>query len=164
MRVLRLLCVALAFTALSLPALNGQETKGAAAPIPAQILTAKTVFISNAGGDEWDLYSGGPNRAYNQFYAEMKSWGRYEIVPTPADADVILEIRQPNRSEHTLDEPLRLTIFDPKTHVILWAFTEHIPFANRGKIHDQHFDQALAKLMEDVKTLGGQPAVASEKK
>jgi len=164
MRLLPLLCFALALATSWLPALNGQETREAVAPVPRQILMAKTVFISNAGGAEPDLFSGGSNRAYNQFYAAVKSWGRYEIVSAPADADLILEIHQPNRGEHTAYEALRLTIFDPNTHVILWAFTEHIEYANRGRIRDQHFDQAMVKLMDDVKKLAGEPAAAGEKK
>lgn len=57
------------------------------APVPSLILTAKRVFIANGGGDEslfdWPQYSGGPDRLYNEFYAAMKSWGRYELVSTP---------------------------------------------------------------------------------
>ena len=30
---------------------------------------------------------------YNEFYAAMKSWGRYELVSSPADADMVFEIR-----------------------------------------------------------------------
>src|SRR5262249_58085013 len=67
------------------------------APIPAQILSAKKVFIANAGGDEsrFDApgYTGGPDRFYNEFYAGAKSWGRYELVSTPAEADLIFEIQ-----------------------------------------------------------------------
>jgi hypothetical protein len=56
------------------------------APVPPLILAAKKVFIANGGGDEslFDMpqYSGGPDRLYNEFYAAMKSWGRYELVST----------------------------------------------------------------------------------
>ena len=38
-------------------------------------------------------YSGGPDRAYNEFYAAMKTWGRYELVAAPRDADLVFEIR-----------------------------------------------------------------------
>src|SRR6266478_3790075 len=67
------------------------------APIPAQILTAKKVFIANGGGDESRYeaasYSGGPDRAYNEFYAAMKTWGRYELVAAPGDADLVFDTR-----------------------------------------------------------------------
>jgi len=55
------------------------DSASTAAPIPAQILTAKKVFIANGGGDksgyEGATYSGGPDRAYNEFYSVMKAWG-----------------------------------------------------------------------------------------
>src|SRR5215471_5988668 len=50
------------------------------APLPAQIVSGKRVFISYAGGELKDWFNGGPNRVYDQFYAEMKQWGRYELV------------------------------------------------------------------------------------
>jgi len=47
------------------------------APIPAQIVAAKKVFIANGGGDDPGmpdpLFSGGSDRPYNQFYASLKS-------------------------------------------------------------------------------------------
>jgi hypothetical protein len=54
-----------------------------AAPIPAVIVNAKKVFLNNGGGS--DL-------AYDSFYAEMKKWGRYEIVGSPEEADLIVEL------------------------------------------------------------------------
>src|SRR5215467_6363378 len=62
------------------------------APVPSQIYTGKKVFVSNAGGDINHLYSGEPQRLYNQFYACLKSWGRYDLVGNPAEADLVLEI------------------------------------------------------------------------
>jgi hypothetical protein len=62
---------------LSIPMLNGSiyatrpYKPAPPAPIPAQILTAKKIFIANGGGDEslYDTawFSGGPDRAYNHF-------------------------------------------------------------------------------------------------
>jgi len=63
--------------------LEAQEVKdaAAAAPIPAQILTSKRVFISNAGVSTTELtyyvaaHTGGANGLCNEFYAAMKDWG-----------------------------------------------------------------------------------------
>ena len=67
------------------------------APIPAQIVAAKKVFIANGGGDDPGmpdpLFSGGSDRPYNQFYASLKSSGKYELVGSPAEADLLFEIR-----------------------------------------------------------------------
>src|SRR6202030_2151114 len=67
------------------------------ASIPTQISTAKRVFIANGGGDDPGIseafFNGDVDRAYNQFYAAIKSVGRYELVGSPAEADLLLEIR-----------------------------------------------------------------------
>ena len=84
-----------------------QPKKVPPAPVPPLILTAKKVFIANGGGDEslfdWPQYSGGSDRLYNEFYAAVESWGRYELVSTPGEADLVFEIcltsLQPMRSE-----------------------------------------------------------------
>ena len=63
-----------------------------------QIAAGQKVFISNAGGESFEsvidqtVFNGGPDRPYNQFYATTKAWGRYELVSSPADADLDFEI------------------------------------------------------------------------
>jgi hypothetical protein len=149
--------------------LSGQDAKDTAAPIPAQILAAKTVFISNAGGDGPVWLAGGPNRAYNQFYAAMKSWARYEIVSSPAAADLVLEISYAKPVAYdgkfaVHDPQFHLTILDPKTRVMLWSLTEHFEYSSYPQKLGKRFDEALDRLMEDLKKLTDQPAAASEKK
>jgi hypothetical protein len=125
--------------------LSAQKTKGApAAPIPAQIRAAKKVFVANGGGDEHSYdepwFSGGTDRAYNQFYAAMKSWGRFDLVAAPADADILIEVRFAlSQAEQRvmkgdsigtpLDPRFRLEIRDPKSNALLWGFTEHAQWA-----------------------------------
>src|SRR5258708_6601732 len=60
------------------------------APIPSQITSARKVFISNTVGD--DLRNNDPAEVYNAFHAANKGWGRYELVSTPAEADLVFEI------------------------------------------------------------------------
>jgi hypothetical protein len=71
----------------------GQEpVTPASAPVPSLLLNAKKVFISNAGADSGLFphpFSGDPDRAYNQFYADVASWGRYQMVSTPGEADLV---------------------------------------------------------------------------
>ena len=89
--------ISLAITLLYASSLAAQTKPIAAAPIPVQISAAKKAFVANAGGEEraYDepFFGGGPSRAYNQFYAAMLSSGRFELVPAPAEADILLEIR-----------------------------------------------------------------------
>jgi hypothetical protein len=142
----------------------GQQAQGTPpAPVPAQILSAKRVFISNAGEGSnqylLSLCSGGPNRAYNQFYAALKSWGQYELVSAPSDADLIFEIHFENRAAGDF---LRLQFLDPRTHVTLWTVTEYIGVAMRAKNRDKNFDFAVIALVNDVKNLLSPPSPADK--
>ena len=77
------------------PYAGGQPLE--AAPIPAQIITSKKIFISHGGVDSAALAAckraGDTNEPYNRFYAAMKSWGRYALGASPGDADLVFEIR-----------------------------------------------------------------------
>ncbi len=141
------------------------------APVPPQITAAKKIFIANAGGDERSYedprFSGGPDRAYNQFYAALKSWAHYEIVTAPADADLLLELRfaapEVDRSggnglgEHRFDPQFRLEIRDPKINALLWGFTEHAQWAVLQGNRDKNFDQALTKIVSALQRVAQTP-------
>jgi len=146
------------------------------APIPTQISTAKRVFIANGGGDEpgidEPIFSGGVDRSYNQFYAAMKSAGRYELVGSPAEADLQFEIRFAVMTSTTkvfkgdtigssLDPQFRLEIRDPKTNALLWAFTEHMEWAILQGNRNRNFDQASARIVTDVLALGTRAVAAA---
>jgi hypothetical protein len=135
-----------------------------AAPIPAQIVAAKKIFIANGGGDEMaeddPIFSGGPDRAYNQFYAAMKSWGHFEIVGSPAEADLLVEIRQEVQTVSLggraggSDTPLfQLIIRDPKTNTLLWGFHVHSKFGVGQGNSDRNFDEAVDRLVSGLRGL-----------
>ena len=145
--------------------LEAQSPKDSA-PIPTQILSAKKIFISNAGQDGFGGFSGTPDRTYNQFYSAMKTWGQYELVSTPTDADLVLKISFgiqavganviKGDSIGTGYAPrFRLLILDPKTHFTLWAFTQHVQWALLAGNRDKNFDQGMTSLVSDLKKLAG---------
>lgn len=159
----------------TLPFAVAKEPTAPPAPLPTQIVNAKKIFISNAGEDNRDgAYNGGADRTYNQFYAAMKSWGHYELASTPADADLIFEISFtiPGEFENAYvdfkgvayvhDPQFRLVIFEPKTHITLWAFSEHAGLAILAGNRNRNFDQALNRIVTDVKALTDQ-AVATNR-
>ena len=156
---LGILCVALATVFALAPALKAQQAKGTpTAPVPAQILTAKKVFISNAGNLMGETY-----QPYDQFYVAMKSWGRYELVGAPADADLVFEIRftalaLEDNKEYAISPQLELAIVDVKTHFRLWTLTEDVDNARLESNRDKNFNHAMANLVEDVKKLALPPA------
>jgi len=148
------------------------------APIPTPISGARRVFIANAGGDDpgvvEHLFSGGPYRAYNQFYAAMKSSPRYELVGSPAEADLLFEIRftvVPDRptgvwgsrnAGDVNDAVFRLEIRDPKVNAPLWAYNEHMEWAALQSNRNKNFDQALARIVTDVAGLTARAAARTK--
>ncbi len=138
-----------------------------AAPVPTQILTGKKVFISNGESNaETEI----PNLTYNEFYASMKSWGRYELVSAPADADLVFEIRcvtftgrkGPFGYGNPVVVQLHLLVLDPKTHIVLWSFTKGVEDAIMEGTARKNFDQAMANLVDDLETLATPPTAASD--
>jgi hypothetical protein len=154
------------------PALSAQQVNQSPvppAPVPSQVLTGKKVFISNVPGA---LFSSprtaedDPYRPYNQFYASIKNWGYYELVPAPAEADLILEISlvdRPTLGNALVQSSIRLayldlTVRDPRTQVVLWWFAERLQGANRPATGEKNYNQAMTNLVNDVKKAAGQYA------
>jgi hypothetical protein len=166
MRVVRLgliACLGLVSLSSTVALVAQQAAPVAIAPVPVLLLDAKRVFISNAGADSGLFphpFTGDPDRAYNEFYVGVLSWGRYELVTSPAEADLVFEIRlmAPNGPANAdkqkgASDPLpmlRLVIYDRPTHYALWALTESIAPAALQKTHDHNFDEAVANLVLDA--------------
>ncbi|MGA7159102.1 MAG: hypothetical protein WBY53_19810 [Acidobacteriaceae bacterium] len=154
-----LLTGALAGVVLGAPYMRAQRkdapVNASSAPVPAPILIGKRAFISFELGDVSSFpstYSGGPERAYNEFYQGMAQWGRYQLVADPQDADVIFAIRFVDSPG--LNSPqIRLGIDDPHTGVSLWGFAEEINGAFRKKNRDAAFSQTITQVISDVKQL-----------
>jgi hypothetical protein len=126
-----------------------------AAPLPSQILTAKKVFIANIGEKySTGVWSGGPERMYNEFYAAIRSCGCYELVAAPADSDLVMEVKV---NSNTVDWQLELVLLDPKTQIPLWAIYEPIQVSGTQKTRDKNFNGTIEKLVGDLKALSSQP-------
>jgi hypothetical protein len=153
---LTMVCLGFAMLLVTVPALLAQTVAASAAPLPSQIVTAKKIFISNTGGGfDSSAWSGGPDRIYNEFYAAMKSWGRYELVSAPGDADLVLDV---NVIRDSVVWQFKLEILDPKTRIVLWTQYEPIKVTVSQKTRDKNFDDTINKLVTDLKTLTAQPA------
>jgi hypothetical protein len=181
----------LLFTALCTTALRAQESDDEkpadldkskqeavapvpAAPVPAQIITAKKVFIANAGLDSYsmDLFkrAGEPDGPYNRFYAAMKSWNHYELVSSPAEADLVFEVRFTTQlagcggSGTIRDAQMGLSILDSKTHFLLWTVGEPVERAFRKVTFQKNVGQSIANIVEHMKKLALQPVMVAESK
>jgi hypothetical protein len=141
--------------------LQAQTAAAPPAPLPSQIATAKKVFISNAGV--------GTDKTYNEFYSAIKSWGRYELVSAPADADLVIEISFSTEisgvsgskefgCDSSNSSQFKLVLVDPKTRIALWTVAEAVQPSARHKTGDQLFEDGLNKIVGDLKALTAQPA------
>lgn len=136
---------------ISINAVAGKSRKDIpTARLPSVVVNAKKVFLPNGGGSEL---------AYDAFYAEMKKWGKYEIVGSPDEADLIVEISYhvENNGTHVwstsntyngttqvhstqiIDPQLVLTIYDAKTKNSLLETVDHrsSPRKEQGKRNHQ---------------------------
>ncbi len=154
-----------------------------AAPVPTQIGAGKRVFVSNMGGECQNFTSPGLSfgagqplhhgqvsaavpTAYEGLYAALKSWGRFELVLAPADADLVFQIHVVCPSIKEGHPVLELQILDPKTRIALWGFSEIADPAELQKNRDTNFERALTRLTQDVKdlfSLAGSPPVSATK-
>jgi hypothetical protein len=133
------------------------------APLPIVVVNSKRVFLSNGGGN--DL-------AYDAFYAEMKKWGKYEIVGSPDEADLIIELAY--RVEHggtrvwssrnaydgttrvhsaqIVDPQLVLTIYDAKSKNSLWETIDHTRGAMKQKNREKESINSAERLVQELKS------------
>jgi hypothetical protein len=157
-KLVAFLCVFIALSGYA--AKNRKEVPPA--PLPAVVVNAKKIFLTNGGGS---------NLAYDAFYSEMKQWGKYDIVGSPEEADLIVELayrveRGGTRvwsssntydgttqvhSAQIVDPQLTLTIFDAKTKNSLWSEVDHRRLARREKNREKETVNSADRLVQDLK-------------
>ncbi len=161
------LAVALVCTSICATAGRGRKDVPPA-PLPMVIINAQKAFITNGGGS--DL-------AYDAFYAKMKDWGKYQIVGSPDDADLIVELAY--RVEHggtrvwsstntyngttqvhsaqIVDPQLVLTIYDAKSKNSLWSTIDHRRLARMEKNREKETINSAERLVDELRTRAALP-------
>lgn len=167
---------ALALLLASTPLARAVQSSAAAPTlVPPLITSAHSVFVSNGGGPNYfNAFTGGADRGYSQLYAALQQWGRYQIVDSPSQADLILEIRSiapavdvsgPNEGSSISYNPqLILRILDPKTNAVLWTTSANVRAFGRQASRDKGFDQSVAVLVDRVRQLTGESLDAAQVK
>jgi len=144
------------------------------APVPPAITAAKSIFISNGGADSGlfpEPFSGDTNRPYNELFASLLSAGQFRLVNDPSNADLVLEIsliapsgpKEPSKQNGSSD-PLpmfKLTVYDAKSHFVLWTMTASIGFAFLQKTHDRNFDMAIYEITAQFLSIASKPPIAA---
>jgi len=157
MNIGRKLNLILLTMALSIAApLCAQDKVFPAAPIPTQIATAKTAFISFAAEGTYIDDA----RDYNALYAALTTWDHYQLTTRPADAELILKVQ---RTAAVSPLSLSVQIIDRATGVILWTISE--PFTNEPIITEANKEKSVAAtvgaVIGDLKVLAQPNATAT---
>ncbi len=163
-----LLCSSLALSLVVAPALRAQQTN--TAPIPSQIALAHTIFLTNLGADS--NFPGSADDSYNALYASLKSWGRYQLVGSADQADLVFQLRSraPITSVNGVDGDVnsysspvfQLTIVDPRTSLTLWTINSPVNLSGKEKDRSKWFALAVADLTSRIKVMDGQALTAAE--
>src|SRR5215472_4294658 len=154
----------------------GQTNVATAPPV------VEKAFIAEAGGD-FGHYAfdadRSTDRAYSVFFADMKKWGRYQIVPSPRLADWVFQINVGN-SSHCVDvwvkddpnstsevsHPTKRVVNDDWVEVVMMdvktmetrrRFAEPLRSSNPFSSYEATFDRAVAALVDDLKAQLGEP-------
>lgn len=155
-------------------ALSQNTVRPAESAVPPAIQAARHIFLSNAGADSGLFpkpFSGNTDRPYNQFFSALKATDQFDLVSDPSDADLVLELQLlaptgPSNADKQkgASDPVpefRLTIYDRRSHYILWTLNESIGVALLQKTHDRNFDDALSALLASFLRVAGKSAPLS---
>ena len=77
----------------------------------------------------------------------MQGWGRYKLVGTPAEADLVYEVSL------LPDLSVSLTIIDSHTHTVLWRIIEGVQVANLASTGRKNCETSVQALFTDAMAL-----------
>ncbi len=135
------------------------------APVSTEFATAKTIFLANAGGNIVP-YKGTDDAedSYSALYQQLKTWNHYQLVDTPAKADLSLElsIQALSSYETTVGVSayyLQCVVRDTRTHALLWTINQPIKNAFRTATAETNMQDAVRRTVQSLKalTVGHQP-------
>jgi hypothetical protein len=111
------------------------------APLPASVITAKTVYIDNQTG-----HAEITDRAYDA----LSKWGRFKILQNAKDADLVLRFTadtkgRPTPPHNDIDispTPVLFSVFD-QTNNELWSASKNQPFRSQTRLDINEFKKRL---------------------
>jgi len=152
--------------------------KGAVlAPLPTAISQAKRVFLLNGQTTSQYLTKNGNALAFDTLYADMKGWGRYELVDSPKAADIVIELQYRPYSQgsssfgvynpssktvqtHSADTSgadFALVIYEAASKEELWSVSDACGFARFVSNQRKEVIKSIDRLVENLRSRA-QPA------
>ena len=106
------------------------------APLPAQIVSAKTVFLMNETGKA---------KFGDAIYKQIKTWNRKQVVTSKDQADLVLVVTDKGGAG-SLNPSFYLNVVDPKTGAQLWTCRTTM----QGKLW-RSWDSVAETLLGDIR-------------
>jgi hypothetical protein len=165
----KLLCFTLALLLASTPLIRAQQATPAA-PVPSQIQQAQTIFLTNSGSDP--NFPIDATKSYNDIYTALQTWGRYKLVNSPDQADLVFQLKgiapitdvSGNRGGvYSVTSPaFQITILDPKSNIALWTITSPVDVTGNNQALARWVSISETNLLSRVKVVAGQPLSPGE--
>ena len=159
----KFLCFILALAFFTVQTVRAQQTTPTA-PVPSQIQQAQTIFLTNSGSDP--NFPIDATKTYNDIYAALQTWGRYKLVSSPEQADLVFQLRgiDPitdvggNRGGvYSVTSPaFQLTILDPKSNIALWTITSPVNVTGKNQVLARWVSISETNLVSRVKVVADQ--------
>lgn len=163
------ICFTLALVCFTVQTTCAQQTT-LAAPVPSQIQQAQTIFLTNSGSDL--NFPIDATKAYSDIYAALQTWGRYKLVDSPDQADLVFQLKgiapitdvSGNRGDvYSVTSPaFQITILDPKSNIALWTITSPVTVTGKNEVLARWVSLSETNLVSRVKVVAGQPLSPAE--
>jgi len=138
--------------------------------VPAQIASSHNIFLSNLGADT--NFPIDATSVYNAIYSDLQTWGRYQLVGSPEQADLIFQLKDLSTyttytgnhgSTYTINSPsFQLTIVDAQSNVTLWTISSPIYLAGSKGTLARWVAISETNLVSRIKVLANQPLSPTE--
>jgi hypothetical protein len=140
------------------------------APVPSQIQQAQTVFLTNSGSDP--NFPIDATKAFNDIYAALQTWGRYKLVNSPDQADLVFQLQgiapindviaYRNGVYSATSPAFQITILDPKSKIALRTITSPVNVTGKNQVLARWVSISETNLVSRVKVVAGQPLSPDE--
>jgi hypothetical protein len=165
----KFICFTLALACFTVQTARAQQTT-LAAPVPSQIQQAQTIFLTNSGSDP--NFPIDATKAYNDIYSALQTWGRYKLVNSPDQADLVFQLKgvapitdfgaYRNGVYSATSPAFQLTILDPKSNIALWTITSPVTVTGKNQVLARWVSISETNLVTRVKVVAGQPLAPDE--
>ena len=104
--------------------------------------------------------------SYNDIYAALQTWGRYKLVNSPEQADLVFQLRGiapvtdvtgGRGGVYSVTSPaFQLTILDPKSNIALWTITSPVNVTGKDQVLARWISISETNLISRVKVVADQ--------